>query len=122
MKEITVILDEKPLVIKRLPLGKYVELLKSIKELPKHFGELNNKSNEEILKNLPTLISQCMPDIIALVHVSTGIDSEYIEKEMGIDELIDVVGAIFEVNNYAKVYEKIKKAIAHPQPQIKNTS
>lgn len=122
MKEITIQINDQPLVIKKIPLGKYADILKSVKELPKHFDKINGKSDKEIIENLPFLISECMPDIVSVIHVTTGLESSYIETELGVDDLIEIFTALLSVNNYGKIYEKIKKGRARPDTQTPITS
>ena len=104
----------KPVSVDKLPLKKYADLLASFEELPKHFNLIDGKTNEEILQNLPALISKCYPDIVRVLKVATSLTDDQIDA-MGLDDLIQVLTAIFEVNRYGQVYEQIKKLTARPQ-------
>lgn len=115
MKTITVKTDAGEIQIEKLPLGKYAELLKAIKELPKHVKGLENKPNDEILAMLPTLIGEALPDFIGILTIATPLKAEQIEN-MGLDEVTRVLLAVIEVNNYREVYSNIKKAMARPEP------
>lgn len=119
MKTQTVKLDNKTIEIAKLPLGKYAELLKAIKELPKHVKGLENKPNDEIFALLPNLIGEALPDVIEILTIATPLKKDEVEQ-MGLDEVTRVVIAIVEVNNFKEVFENIKKVTARPQPaQIK---
>lgn len=111
MKTQTVHLDNGSIEIAKLPIGKYAELLKAVKELPKHVSGLQGKTNDEILATLPAIISEALPDFIGILMIATPLKRQEIE-EMGLDEVTRVVLAIVEVNNYREVYENIKKAMA----------
>lgn len=116
-KILTVKLDEKTIQVAKLPLGKYAELLAAIKELPKHISTLDGKSNEEILQNLPMIISQAFPDIVGILVIATQLTKDEIEA-LGLDEVTRVLVAVIEVNNYREVYENIKKVMGRPvQPE-----
>jgi hypothetical protein len=113
MKTLKVKLDNGDIEVAKLPIGKYADLLKAIKELPKHIKGLENQSNEAILESLPMLISESLPDFIGILTIATPLTSEQIEA-MGLDEVTRVVLAVVEVNNFREVYDNIKKALARP--------
>lgn len=113
MKTITVKLDNREIEVAKLPIGKYAELLKAIKELPKHINGLESQNTDSIIQMLPSLIGESMPDFIAILTIASPLKKEEIE-EMGLDEVTRVVLAIVEVNNFKEVYENIKKALARP--------
>lgn len=112
-KSITVKLDDRELEVKKLPLGKYGELLAAVQELPKTLGGLEGISNDQIFEKLPLLISKSLPDVIGILTIATDLKKEEIEM-MGLDEAIKVVVAIIEVNNYRDVFENVKKVLARP--------
>lgn len=114
MKTYPVRLDGREIEVAKLPIGKFAELLKAIKELPKHIKGLENKTNEDIFAQLPTLIAEALPDFIEILTVATPLKKEEIE-ELGIYEVTKLVVAVVEVNNFRDVYDNIKKAMA-PRP------
>lgn len=103
----------KTIDIKKLPLGKYAELLGAIKELPKHLNSFEKLDNAKIIDALPQLISSAMPDFIHIMTIATELDKKEIES-IGLDEAVDIVLAVIEVNNYKGIYQKIKKVTARP--------
>lgn len=114
MKTQIVKLDVGTVEVAKLPIGKYAELLKAIKELPKHVKGLENKTNDEIFAQLPSLIGEALPDFISILTIATPLKKDQIEA-MGLDEVTRVVLAIVEVNNYREVFDNIKKAMARPE-------
>lgn len=117
MKQITVTVDMGTVYISKLPIGKYSELLKAIKELPKHISGLETLKNDELISRLPSLIAEALPDFIAILTIATPLTAKEIEA-MGLDEITRVVIAVIEVNNFREVYENIKKVTAPPQQKI----
>lgn len=118
MKTIKVKLDTGDIEIAKLPIGKYAELLKAIKELPKHINGLESATTDTIIERLPMLIGESLPDFIEILTIATPLKKEEIEA-MGLDEVTRVVLGVIEVNNFREVYENIKKALARPAPLAK---
>lgn len=116
MKTIKIKLDDRTIEISKLPLGRYAELLKSIREIPNHVSGLSGLGNDEIFKRLPLIISECLPDVINIITIATNLKAEEIEA-MGLDEVTRVIMGIIEVNNYKEVADLIKKALARPEIQ-----
>lgn len=110
---IKVKLDIRELEVKKLPLGKYAELLKAVHELPKNLGGLDKMTNDQLFEKLPFLIATSLPDLMGILAIATDLKAEEI-NEMGLDEAVKVIVAVIEVNNYRNVFENIKKVVARP--------
>lgn len=110
-----VVLENKEIIeVTKLPIGRYAEFLQIIRGLFSKVGvvsSLTGLTNEEFLSQLPTIIADNIPEVVKIIHVGTGMDEAKVEQ-LGLNECIDLVMAIFEVNKYAEVYEKIKKGLA----------
>lgn len=115
MNQKEILINGELVIVAKLPLKKYAELLGAFEELPKHLDLVSNKSQAEVLTNLPQLLSVCYPDVVRILTIATTLTAEKVDA-MGLDDLASVVEAILEVNNYAEIYNKIKKINA-PQPQ-----
>ncbi len=120
MRQIEVKLDEKTVIVKKLPLGKYAELLAAVKELPKHIQGLETLDNPTIVAKLPQIIAGAFPDFVNIITIATDLKKEEVE-ELGLDEATNIVLGIIEVNKYREVYDNIKKALARPdaKPELK---
>ena len=117
-KTIDVKLDNKTVKISKLPLGKYAELLGALEDIPKTLGKFDGLSNDDFMAQLPKLITVALPDVIGIIAIATPLSKDEIE-ELGLDEVVDLVVAIAEVNNYKKVFSNIKKLTAsQTQPKI----
>lgn len=116
----------KILEIEKLKLGKYADLLKAFEELPKHFNELKEFktfTTERFIEIVPNLLGSCLPDFIRVVKIATTLTEEEIDN-LGLHELIEILGTIYTVNNYSAVFEKLKKAVPNqnqkPKAEITN--
>lgn len=111
-------LENREIEIKKLPLGRYAELLKVLRTLPQKFESLSGIEDKEWLGKLPDLIIENLPDVIEIIHIGTELSMEEAHA-LGLREAIDLITAIVEVNEYKQVYEKIKKGMARlPQKEV----
>lgn len=104
-------LQNKEIEIKKLPLGKYADLLKALKTLPTQLGNLAGQSNDEIFAKLPFLIGESLPDVLEIIRIGTDLSEEEVQN-LGLDEAIECLMAIAKVNRFGEVWEKVKKGIA----------
>lgn len=112
-KTITVTLDSKEVEVSKLPIGEYAGLLKAVQELPKQVKTLENLNSDTVIELLPVLLGSCMPDIVRIIAIAVKLPVEEVAL-LGLAEIIRLVEAIYQVNNYGDVYEILKKALAHP--------
>jgi hypothetical protein len=112
-KTIQIDLEEKQIEISRLPVFEYAELLRLLKELPKYLDTLSNQPPTSIIQQLPELISTSLPDVIAIVVFATQkqVSKEEVEQ-MGLNDLTNIVLGIIEVNDYTKIFDRLKKVMA----------
>src|SRR5690349_15503531 len=91
-----------PVVVRKMPLADYSELLKALDTLPKSlmafFDDLDNKdlakmSNMDYAIMLPGILANSWNDLIAVVSVPTDKDAEFFGK-LDLSDAVDVVAAI----------------------------
>lgn len=107
--------NEKVVTIKNLPLGRYAELLKAFKKLPKNLKELQENKTASVVELLPTLIGNSWDDFLEIFVIATPLSKKEVENDLDLNDAVEVALAIIEVNNYKEIYEKIKKALAQPE-------
>lgn len=112
MKEIKIKLDDRELIIKKLPIGKYAELLKKLQNLPKNIQSLPSLDKDVIIERLPVLIASSEDDFYTIIEIATDLKRDEI-VELSLNEVVDVVLGVIEVNKYKEIIDKIKKATAH---------
>ena len=108
----------KTVTVTKLPLKKYTELLRGLQELPKHLSAFEGLSNEKIFERLPDVIASAMPDVVRILSITSDLTEEEI-YELPLDEVVDLFMAIIEENKFAKIYDRIKKAVAQPATEVK---
>lgn len=118
MRTITIELEKgKQVSISELPIGKYAELIKALKQLPKHIAGMDKLGVDQIFEKLPDVITEALPEFLDILAIATPLKKEELEQ-FGLKNITKLVLAVVEVNDYKEVYSSIKKAMARPQAQI----
>jgi hypothetical protein len=112
-KSITVELETGAIEIKRLPLGKYADLLKALETLPGQLAGFTDLKNDELLSKLPAIIGNSLPEVMKIISIAANLPEKDV-AELGLDETIEILMAIFEVNKIQKIADSIKKLTARP--------
>jgi hypothetical protein len=106
-------LNGKEYVVKKIPIGKFAELMLAVEKLPNilldvvSLEELENLDTPTIIAKLPSVLASAQDEFFKLVSVATGIEVEEI-RELDFEEFIDVVTVIFELNNIQSIVNKVK--------------
>lgn len=113
-KSITIQLDDKQVVIQKLPLRKIAEVFKALEKLPSKFADIDFKNidNNELMGMLPGMIGDVLPEVAKLISIATPLTEEQVLDELGLAEVIEVLTAMFEVNDFSKVVDNVKKLMA----------
>jgi len=107
--------------VKKLPVGKVIDLLNSVEQLPKEVANLDKMAEDEILQNISTMIAATLPkfvNVIAKAIDDPQITQEVILTEFGFAEAFDTIFAILEVNNVYGIMQTLKKVQALMKPQV----
>lgn len=132
--EITVI-DEtgqehvQKVVVKKAGLGRWKQIINAIKRLfnllpeflqtkgiedPEAF--IDSLSYTDLIALIPDILDMAADEFINLLAVGTGLDVEFLEENVGIDEAIELVEAIIQVNDIFGAVEKGKNLIPRAKP------
>lgn len=122
--------------IKKLPLGKYLELTKKVNILFNDLFEkgFSNKSIEEILESIINInkeelinlfngIFKIAPDLLIdfIIDVLEVDKNKFINNdEIGLYELTEIIETFIEINNLGKLMPKLKKVISMVHMKIQN--
>jgi hypothetical protein len=104
-------------VVKKLPLGKYAQLMLALKKLPTTIvNDLQNidTANEDALfSTLFGIFGEAWGQVIEIIAIGSGIDADRLENDetIGLDGGVALFLAIYEVNNLEKVVSQVKNAI-----------
>lgn len=119
-KTIEVQLDDRVITVSKLPLKKYSELIGVVEDMPKTLASFGNLSQENIISQLPQIISKSLPEFIKVVSIAIDMPKEEVEL-LGMTEFVKIVTALFEVNDYSELFETVKKVMAR-NPKVNSPS
>ena len=114
--EKTIIVLEKELVVKKIPLIKYPSIIEALQDLQAHASLFGDFSASSVLQSLPQILMVATPSITKVIQIVTDLPQEEINT-WGLDDFIKFTEALLEVNEYQYVYDTIKKVMA----RFKNT-
>jgi len=112
-------IDNKEYKIEKLALGRYAELLGALEKIPEQLNAMSEISEENLIKALPKMLKEALPELLEVISLGSGIPKETIEKDFGLTDLAKVVKAIFEVNEFKELGKvlgelPLKKAKVEP--------
>lgn len=122
---VTLKINGEDIVISKLPLRKISEVFKALENLPKTFTDkfegqdLTAISNDQIVTLLPDIIADALPEVAKLIAVATPLKEDQVLDELGLSDAVEVLVAIFEVNDFSKVVDNIKKLVARKPLNVK---
>lgn len=112
-KEIVVELGEEKIVVKKLALGKYAKVLGILKNVKMDFGKFQNLNTDDaqsMIHFFLEMIETSWEHVIEIIAVGTGIDKERLKEDetIGLDGGIQLLFAVWEVNNLGNVVKSTK--------------
>lgn len=122
-KTITVETDAGPVVVRKLALNDYAELLRALKKLPQQFGKFIQGSSDDELRNneklfevLPDILAVALPEYCAIMAIASDKDADFF-GQLDLADNIDVLAAALELNDYQRVIASVKKLAALQRPR-----
>lgn len=121
-KTITVQTEAGEVIVRKMALGDYAGVLRALDKLPKAIGQITNRdkteiTNDYILGLLPELLADHMDELAGVLAAATNRDGEFFTKQLDLADTIEVFAAIFELNDYTRVVNVVKKLMAARQPK-----
>lgn len=121
----TVQTEQGPVVVRKLALGDYAELLRALKKLPAKLTEAVKGRDKEDLRKNATIISiftevagDALEDFCAVLAVATDKDAAFFARS-DLADALDVLNAVLELNDYERIAESLKKLTARKRPDKK---
>jgi len=121
--------QSKKITVKKAGLGRWKQIITVIKKLINMLPEfletkgvedpeafIDSLSYTDLIAMIPDILDMAADEFINLLAVGTGLEVDFLEKNVGIDEAVDLVEAIIQVNNIFEAVEKGKNLIPRAKP------
>ena len=110
-----VTLDSGKVKIEKLPMGKYLQVFNGMKQIPDVVDTISSLSGENLYKEIPNLLCKSWQEMIGILSIASGLPEEKFMNEIGLEEAVDIIGAVIEVNNFFGIAGKLRNLL--PQYQ-----
>lgn len=103
--------------IKKLPLGKYAELMLALKNIPtevmKDLEDIDASNEDMAIQAIFGLFGKAWGQVLDILSIGSGIERERLENDpdIGLDVGVELFLAIYEVNNLESVVKNVKNLI-----------
>jgi hypothetical protein len=120
-KTVEVTLGEEKIVVKKLPLGKYAQLMFTLQNMPKgvvkEFQNIKTEDGQATAQAIFGIFGQAWGQVLDILAIGSGIDKERIENDetIGLDGGVELFLAIWEVNNLEGVFNSVKNGFNRPK-------
>jgi len=138
--EITIIDDSsqeqvQKILVKKAGLGRWKQIINALKKLINMLPEfleakgienpeafIDSLSYTDLIAMIPDILDMAADEFINLLSIGTGLEVDFLEENVGIDEAIDLVEAIIQVNDIFGAVEKGKNLIPRAKPGASKTA
>lgn len=112
-KKIEVKIGSRSIVVSKLPLKKYNDLLSKLDKIPKQFEKIDATNEKDLFAVLPAVVTSSLSEFQDIVTIAIDLEKEYVET-LGVYEICVLIKAAVDVNRYAEAYEILKNIFARP--------
>ncbi|MBO1515055.1 hypothetical protein [Metabacillus bambusae] len=110
--ENTMYLGEKRVEIKKLTPNLWRQLFETIDKLPGLIVQVLLAPKEEFYSYMVSVCQIAMDEFIEIVSLLTGLEKEYIDDKVGLDEIITFLIRIIKRNNLGEVAKNLKSLLS----------
>lgn len=120
----TVKIGGKTVEVRKITIAQWRELFGVVYSLPQLIIGVLGTNPDERAAYLVVALEQSLEEISHIVSVLTGIDSEWIENNASLDELVAYFAAAAKVNNFSDLLKNVQSvlSLAAPVPADQNAN
>jgi len=111
----TVMLGDKRVKITKLTPKYWRELFEAIDLLPSLIVNVAKAPSDQFMAYALTAAEVAMDEVIEITHILTGIDRDYLENEVGLDEIIEYFSKMAEYNSLEQMLKNMKSLLPAQQ-------
>lgn len=110
-KEHEMYLGNKRVKIDKLTINKCRQLFQVVDKLPGLLIQVFSAPAEDFYAYLMSAIELAFDEVTQIVSMLTGLDEDYIRKNVGVDELIEYFTRTIKLNNLDRVFQNGKSLL-----------
>lgn len=112
----TVKIGGKTVEVCKITIAQWRELFGVVYSLPQLIIGVIGTKPDERAAYLVVALEQSLEEISHIVSVLTGIDSEWIENNASLDELVAYFTAVAKINNFSDLLKNVQSVLALAAP------
>ena len=105
--EKTITVNGKKVVIKKLVLGKYADMLGCINEIPKILGDIKDVNEDKVVEKLPQMIRLAFDELISMLSIASGVSVKELTQEYDLEDTTLLLKTILEVNSLDEIRKNV---------------
>jgi hypothetical protein len=111
LSENEMMLGEKRVKIEKLTIAKWRELFAVIDKLPGLIVQILSAPQDDFYAYVVTGLDIAFDEVAQIVAVLTGLDADYIENQVGVDELFDYLSRTVKRNRLEEAVKNVKSLL-----------
>jgi hypothetical protein len=108
-------LGEQRVKIEKLTIAKWRQLFETVDKLPGLIVQVLSAPKEDFYTYVITALDLAFEEVAQIISVLSGLDVEYIEKNVGVDELFEYLFRTVKHNRLEDVAKNVKSLLPKVQ-------
>ncbi|WP_309415797.1 hypothetical protein [Bacillus pumilus] len=105
-------LGDKTVQVPKLTPVKWKELFEVVDRLPHlFFTVLSTNGQDDFVATLVAAINLAMDEVVKIVAVLSGLDKDYVQENVGTDEIVEFLIAVVEKNRLQSVAKNLRSLL-----------
>lgn len=104
-------IGEKTVIVKKLTPVKWREMFTVVDNLPGLIIQVMTAPQRDFYMTVIQALDLALDDIIKIVSILTEIDEDYLNKNAGLDEIVEYLTRMVEINRLDKTIKNIKSLL-----------
>lgn len=111
LSEHEMMLGDKRVKIEKLTIVKWRELFEVVDKLPGLIVQVLTASSDDFYAYVVTALDLAADEISQIVSVLSGVEAEYLQKDVGVDELIEYLARTVKRNRLDGVVKNVQSLL-----------
>ncbi|MNC17768.1 hypothetical protein D3C75_656590 [compost metagenome] len=118
MRSDTVKIGGKPVQVRKITITQWYELFAAAQSLPEILISVLTAPAGQKMAYFLALIERALDDFVQVTAVLTGLDSQWIKDNAGLDELVTYILAVAQANDFSAVLKNVQGVLDLVNPKV----